>query len=617
MKKILALLLLVAILLTIGCGNNESITEQPSPTQLTTENGEANEETPEPTSTPAPTPAPDVDASTVDTVVEKWNVCELSFESTKVYEKNSQADVVMDAVFTNKANGTTLTIPSFWDGNNTFKVRFAPTLCGVWEYKTACTTDDSLEGLKGTIGVNEYKGELEVYKHGFVTTQADKKYFVYDDGTPFFYLGDTHWTMFTEEYSSKGASAGAIETSSHFKYIVDKRVEQGFTVYQSEPISAPFNLKDGSLSKTDVKGFQTADKYFQYIAENGLTHANAQFFFSTDITAELAENTEYLEQISRYWVARFGAYPVMWTLGQEIDNDRYTEHGDQSFYTAETNPWVKIAEYIHKYDAYSHPLTGHQEHYARTTVTGAGTDSKRASNNGKSAFLSDEVTAKTGHSWYGAQWSTPLNQQVNFVIARDYWSSSKVAVDYESSYCYQGTKDFGARARGWIAYLNGFYGYGYGARDIWYYNSTYESNQTSNDGYDTVTPEDKKIKWSAAIELPSGYQVCYMKEFFEKLEWWRLTPRFDDNNYFTPDNTALYSVASNGNKVYVVYFYNHTAATGKISGLKANEQYSVTIFNPGNNKYGEAKEFTADADGTYRLPQKETTTDIVMLIEKK
>ena len=37
------------------------------------------------------------------------------------------------------------------------------------------------------------------------------------------------------------------------------------------------------------------------------------------------EAKAYLEKLSRYWVARYSAYPVIWTLGQEVDNDPYQD----------------------------------------------------------------------------------------------------------------------------------------------------------------------------------------------------------------------------------------------------------------------------------------------------
>ncbi len=564
----------------------------------------------------------DIDPSSVDFLTETWIAKELSFETQNKYNaaKGEAFDVIMDVIFENRSTGTTLTIPCFFNGGKSFCVRFAPTEYGIWDYKTVCATDESLNGITGTIGANTYKGDLDIYKHGFVKTNGSK-YFVYDDGTPFFYLGDTHWNLFAEEFDSKGPFAGDLDTDSHFKYIVDKRVSQGFTVYQSEPLGAKFNMADG-LNTNDISGFKDADRYFQYIAEKGLVHANAQFFFSSSMTKDIFEDEAYLEQISRYWVARWGAYPVMWTLAQEIDNDCYFERNpQQSQYSFLNNPWVKVAEFINKYDAYNHPLTGHQENTGATTVTGAGTGNN-ISGNGISVFLLPDVTERTGHDWWGAQWSPSLKSQADSNVAKDYWNSPKVAVNYEGRYCYLWTKNFGSRAQGWISYLSGMFGYGYGASDIWLYKSTYNMDVDSNDGLETITVEDKaRYKWPEAVEFESAYQMGYMKNFFSYLPWWTLVPDFNDKNYFAPKNGGVYTCATAGNEIYVVYLYNQSTATGLLLGMDENASYIIQWFNPRTGEYTPIS-LEATVNPTwgihpaYELPQKPDNEDWVLLATK-
>lgn len=587
--------------------------------------------------TPVPTPAgPDIDPSSVDAITETWVATELTFNSTKEYASRAdrgdskkmsmaeQAMVILDVTFTCE-DGTSLTIPAFWDGGNVFKVRFAPTKYGVWSYTTKCDTDDSLNGLTGKVGANSYKGNLDIYKHGFVTVKEGNKYFTYDDGTPFFYLGDTHWSMCSEEIDSPGTAGKKAGLPSHFQYIVDKRVSQGFTVYQSEPIGMKFNLTDG-LTSADIKYFKETDRYYQYIAEKGLVHANAQFFFASALTKRNIDDPEYLELISRYWVARFGAYPVMWTLAQEIDNDFYNERGDQKIYTFKDNPWVKIAEYNHKYDAYSHPLTGHQENTGMTTVTGKGTrkgGTLTPSGGGISAFFSKEVTEATGHNWWGAQWSPSLNSQGSDAVPKDYWASPKVAINYESRYCYLWTKNFGARAQGWISLLNGFMGCGYGAIDIWLYNSTYDVNTESDDGIEKITPADKRTSWTEAIEFESGYQAGYLRYFMQQIEWWKLVPDFNDKVSFMPSSTeTFYTCATIGSDTYVVYFYNKTTSTGKICNMIENAEYNARWFNPRSCDFvdiGTVKATETSQKGTpaYSAPEKPDAEDWVLILTKK
>ncbi len=613
MKKTLSILLIIVLCLSCalsfaGCGSNTNGGGNGNGG----DNGNSSGNNDDPQATPVPA---DIDASAVDVLTETWVATELSFTTDKTYDTKSWAGVFMDATFTNRETGTSLTIPSFWDGDNVYKIRFAPTEYGIWDYTTKCDTDDSLNGKTGTVGANAYKGDLDIYKHGFVTVDPEKKYFVYADGTPFFYLGDTHWGMYTEEIDEKGPHAKGIETDSHFKYIVDKRVEQGFTVYQSEPIGNSFNISTGTIRKAGISGFQKADRYYQYIAEKGLVHANAEFFFASEMSRNLAKNDAALELLSRYWVARFGAYPVMWTLAQEIDNDFYYERGDQNLYDYTENPWVKVAAYMHKYDAYAHPLTGHQENTGATTVTGKGTGGK-SSGSGISAFTYEEAVKNnysTGHNWWASQWSPSLTGQLNDAVPKDYWASSKVAINYESRYCYLWTKNFGARVEGWASYLSGMYGYGYGAIDMWLYKSTYDIDKDSSDGIETITKADKAVYWSDAIEFESAYQVGYMRQFFEKLEWWKLVPDFNDHNHFAPNSGAIYVCATQDSDVYVLYLYNKSTVGGTLRSM-ADGKYTVQWFNPRTNEYM-AEETVTVSGGAYKV-EKPDAEDWVLLAKK-
>ena len=219
---------------------------------------------------------------------ETWIAVDLTFRSNREYRPNGQLYAQFDAVFTNRRTGTALKLPGFWNGGRDFVLRFAPTEPGEWDFLTCAPNDPDLDGKSGTVTAKPYSGELDIYKHGFVTTNGSK-HFVYADGTPFFYLGDTHWNMYDEEFDSAGPYAGDTGAASHFRYIVDRRVEQGFTVCQSEPIGTKANLADGGLDASDVRAFRENDRYYRYIAEKGLVHANAEFFFCGSMNEALAE----------------------------------------------------------------------------------------------------------------------------------------------------------------------------------------------------------------------------------------------------------------------------------------------------------------------------------------
>lgn len=551
-------------------------------------------------------------ASCTAVEVETWRMMELSFSSDTDYSSVGADDVRMDVEFVHKKTGQTIIRPAFWDGGKTFLVRFAPTAEGNWEWVTECSDDPSLAGHEGTIRCVEYTGDLEVYKRGFVTVVPGNKYFTYADGTPFFYLGDTHWGMLTEEYDAPGHHAGNTGAESHFKYIVDRRVEQGFTVYQSEPIGSRFSLKDGTVDQDDIEGFRLTDKYYEYIADAGLVHANAQFFFSADMTAELASDKDKLEKISRYWVARYGAWPVMWTLAQEIDNDFYSERGDQKVYDYTCNPWVDVAEYLHRHDGYSHPLSGHQEHNVYTTVTGVGWKEEIAKGRSASVFQSDEVAERTGHNWWAVQWGTQLNEPAEPELIRDYMNSSRPAVNYEGKYCGLWTMDFGSRVQGWSSYLCGFCGYGYGAIDIWLYNSSYDIGQPSYDGVDTISVEEKMRPWCESVEYPSANQMKHIRNYLEAFDWWNLTPVLCDEPLFEA-RAAAYAYAKTDDR-HVFYFFGRGEATGTVKGLDPSKQMTLSWYDPRTGETVETMQATVSSEGTLPLPLKPDTQDWVLTI---
>ena len=531
-----------------------------------------------------------------------WQVAEWAFTAARDYTTGGGDALNFDIVFEHPATGCKLLRPAFWDGGATFKVRFAPTATGTWKWTTRCADDATLNGRHGTFESLSYKGALALYRHGFVKTVPGQKYFTYADGTPFFYLGDTHWGLYREEIDQPGPHAGTTGATAHFKYVVKRRAEQGFTVLQSEPIGCRFDVRDGRVDASDIAGFQQADRYYQIIAGSGLVHANAEFFFASEMRPNLAKDNAALERLCRYWSARFGAYPVIWTLAQEIDNDFYHERkGGCNFYTAADNPWVKVADYLHKHDAYQHPLSGHQENTGHTTIH-------------NSVFVSPEVARKVGHSWWAVQWSPSLKSHADTRITREYWQSERPAVNYEGRYCYLWTKDFGARAQGWISFLNGFCGYGYGAIDMWLYQSTYNTNCDSHDGIQRITVADKAVPWCQAIEFPSAKQMGIMRTFLEKLPWWKFKPDLGTGTAFALATNAVAAVASIDRKLYVGYFYGANVATGHFKGAEPNRSYEGMWFNPRTGESGPKMKLQASALGELPLPNKPDTQDWVLLV---
>ncbi len=547
---------------------------------------------------------------------QKWVSTEISFKAKETV--NCIHDAEIDVTFKNVESGTTLLLPAFWDGGCDWKVRFAPTETGIWFYTlNARGKDIGLDGITGQLTATEYSGDLEIYKRGFLKTEPNVRYLMYNDGTPFFYLGDTHWNVQKEEFDEPGPRAGDIQCESHFKYICDRRWEQGFTVYQTEPLGRKYKVEKGTIDESDIEGFRYFDGYFKYIADKGFVHANAELLFPAlgEATEEFRNN---LEILVRYWVARYASYPVLWTLGQEVDD----------LWNREPLPemYKKMCEIITSIDPYHHPTSAHQVNTAGVGCLGGvpssfcdggyneydPTKNERTGKNRGSIFYNTK-----GHTWWAIQWRPCVDQQFNFDLPKDFWENGqgKPIINYEGRYDHLYTKEFGARVQTWISFLCGLCGCAYGAEDMWVYDGHYAQNADGFDGVDVITIPDKQIFWSDMINAPISGQMTIVRKFFDSIEWWRLTPDFDYGKVFTHLSGQNYAVSHIDDELYLVFLYDRTTdGVGKIINMDKSATYTARWF---DTKSGEYTLIDGNIKGEeFIIPQKPQATDMLLVVSK-
>jgi hypothetical protein len=545
------------------------------------------------------------DKSVDNFAVAQWNVLEITLISNKAYtDPFNQVDVY--AVFSGPG-GKTITRPAFWDGGKIWKIRFAPTLTGEWKMVTSCNNlaDRGLHKISRSIKCNPYSGNLDIYKHGFLKASEDRRYFVYDDGTPFFYLGDTHWLYIHERFDTSNVKG----VPSQFKYVVDKRVSQGFTVYQSEAIQHPHghdpkkvgdinvdkgeepycNFRNG-FNENDIAGFKNIDRKFAYLAEKGLVHANSCICWALDPSEYRDVYTEaYMAKLGKYWAARYGAYPVLWTIAQEIDKNMY-----KNFDSVSIGKWFSAAKSIADNDAYHHPLTAHMENTSSTLASDSWWGSKDY------------------HNWWAVQWQEGINSDIT-PVAKDFWdhTPAKPSVLYESPYEGFWTDAKGARGAGYKAFQCGIYGYGYGANGIW--NDLYSIDPPDfGTGYEMPV---RYLNWYEGANLPGAGQLIFFKKFYNDIKWWKQVPRFDDKTWgeFADKNQSL--ISTNGQDTYVVYFFNRVPSTGTLKNLQKNISYTAKWFNTRSGTYTIIAKFET-ADGNWKIPDKPDSEDWILLVEK-
>jgi hypothetical protein len=341
-----------------------------------------------------------------DITVNQWHSAEITLVSDKVYS-NPLTEVEVSAVFS-KAGSPSVLRPIFWDGGKIWKVRFSPPSTGTWKMLTT-STDASNSGLHRqlkTIKAKQFSSDLPIYKHGFLKVSKNGHYFTHMDGTPFFYLGDTHAMAMHERWNN----CNHVNCSSQFKYEADKRLKQGFTVWQTEWMKPHGNNHTGmdeepfydtmtacKISSTDLPGFRNIDKKISYLANKGYVIAAA---IEWRLDALHCSN-DFLAKYGRYWAGRYGAYPMLWTVAQEADGLYPNDPPDLNI------KWQIVGKSLSENDGYSHPLTAHM--IADITP--------KSSNWAKLAY----------HNWYAAQIHENINHEhPHFIIRTSHQSYMRI-----------------------------------------------------------------------------------------------------------------------------------------------------------------------------------------------
>ncbi|MCX8128595.1 MAG: DUF4038 domain-containing protein [Clostridia bacterium] len=509
--------------------------------------------------------------------IQQWHVAEVTLKSGKKYG-NPFKDVEIYAVFS-APDETIIELPGFWDGGNTWKVRFAPTQTGTWTYTVYCTDkkNKELDNQMGKIECVKNTSTLSIYKHGFIRASNNRRLFSYNDGTPFFWLGDTHWGM-TESLDKTNYPRATIP--SQFKHIVNDRIKKGFTVYQAYPSSLDNKYWCNKYDRLNPQGFRNhLDKQIQHLADNGMVIALGMGWFGDQSFA----GQKGMELFAKYMVARYAAYPVVWFTAQEVDiNNRYN------------NPevWKSVALLIRRYDGYKHPLSGHMQSLGEPKTWGN----------------------EPWHDWFATQGghggTSKIRTKEHY---KSYWDYFPRKPYIETEAMYEGVDAGGAKATAkdvriaaYKAIQCGSYGYTYGAAGVW----RNKWDASKEDAYDHRTP------WYVGIDLPGGRELGFLKGFYTSLDWSRLIPRFSDTSWGEFKNGEQAVVSTNASKVYTVYFYNIGKDTGVLKNMDSGKVYTAEWFNPRTGKYTIINDGIKPETGRYNIPQKPDNEDWMLLVRQ-
>jgi len=526
----------------------------------------------------------DVNAQPPTFTTMQWQVAEIVLTSSKTYTNPFQeADVT--ATFCGPG-GEVISRPAFWDGGTTWKIRFSPTVIGDWTYSTTCSdaTNTGLHLQTGNVQTVEYTGDLPIYKKGFLKIASNKRYMVYNDETPFFWLGDTHWQM--SDYESDTECNYGDNCGSQFKHVVKDRIAKGFTVYQTYPDAG---VNDGggnvhvanwwstSYSQLDPVAFQEHfDPKMKYLADNGIVVALGcgVHWLSTE-----SVGLDGLKLLAKYMVARYGAYPIVWITAQEVD-----------IKPEEAAIWKEVAKTIDSFDSYKRPLTGHMCYNNYTW--------------GK----------ETWHTWFAVQGGHAATRTYkDQAFYKGFWNYTPTQPFLEAEAKYEDVDCGGLndatdeRVAAYKAIQCGSMGFTYGVSGVWA--MKWDAKVAGWDSY-------SKYPWYVGVDAPGSSQMNYLKQFYTSFAWDKLVPRFSDPAWcsFVNPETSILSSTPEADR-FVVYFYQTAKTTGTLKSLTDSKTYCARWFDPSTGKSILIADAFQSIGGAYTIPSKPDTKDWLLLVE--
>ena len=516
-------------------------------------------------------------------------VAEWSYSSDKAYGDPFN-DVELDVVFTDP-QGREQTVPAFWAGEQTWRVRYSPAAPGRYTCRTVASDSGDLHGRHGVLEVSAYQGDNPLRKHGPVRVADDQRHFAHEDGAPFFWLGDTWWMGLCRR----------LRWPEDFQELAADRVKKGFTVVQIiaglYPDMPPFDPRganeggfpwEADYARINPKYFDAADLRIQYLIERGLSPCIVAcwgYFLPIMGVPKIQKHWRYL-------IARWGAYPVFWCLAGEGAMPYYLSKTKKEDVAAQKQGWTEVSRYVHSIDPHHHPVTIHNGRSEVEDPSVLDFDMLQTGHNDRKSIPNTEKLIT------GAQLKTPRIP----VLAGEV--------------CYEGIIEASRqeiqRFMFWTCILNGAGGHTYGANGIWQVNTRERPFGPSPHGR---TWGD--VPWDVAMDLPGSKHIGLSKGLLMRYAWWKFEPHAEwADPHWSTENYELPYAAGIPGEVRVI-FIPPAWSPPTMKSLEANVSYRAFYFDPKSGTQHDLGDVTPDSTGAWAPPVTPTYADWILVLEKK
>lgn len=430
-----------------------------------------------------------------------WREVELTLTADRTYT-NGYTDVDVWVDFTH-STGQVLRRPVFWDGGQTWRVRFAsPLATGSWTWQScASVADAGLAGQQGTIHCLPADDTTHrFYRHGFWRMSPGGRNVVHADGRAALVCGDTAWALpwratpeqvavYAADRHAKGFNAALLMT---VQPDMDARGPQERGADEAFAI-AFHDLCDGHITQLDPAYFQYMDELMNILVAHEIVPVLQPVFMGFGwkglrVAGPVLPPAEYAHYC-RYLVARYGARPVIYLVG-----------GDGSGYEASV---AAGGNEVQMWDAYAQPTGIHYRPHADNCAH-------------QTADWLDFQWCQTGHS------GEHIPERVT-----DMWRNTPVKAVANGEPTYENGVVLG-RAAGWWqgheAWSNllagGTMGVIYGAGSLWQW--VYHPDEPGHAPYFVAQGAD----WRAALDFAGSTYVGMLARILDGLPLADMAPHW-------------------------------------------------------------------------------------------
>ncbi len=524
--------------------------------------------------------------------VARNQVTEWNFAST-VNSTDPYNEVELDVIFTGP-DGAEFAMPGFWRGGEKWSVRFSAREPGLYAWRTVCsdTTNSGLHAQKGEVEVLPRLGEGYFGLHGRLLVAEDKRHFEHEDGTPFFWLGDTWWM---------GLSA-RLDWPKGFKELAADRVEKGFSVVQivggPYPDMPPFderNFNEAGYPFTEE--FASINPDYYELADLKLAH-----LVSVGLMPLIVGMWGYylpfigVPKIKRFWrylIARYSAYPVAWCVCGESMMPWYLVEGFPKPSEEQRDGWTEVMGYLKATDPFHNPLSIHPMGFGRHEVADDTAMDFEMLQTGHGDMDTVAPTIDMTRKAFEREPRKPVvNSEVNYegILGRSFENIQRL--------------DF------WHTTINGAAGFTYGANGIWQLNAPgkpYGASPHGNSWGDTP--------WQEAAQLPGSRQVGLGAQLWRRFPFWEFERHPE---WLVPDTSQAAWNASTAvgipGRVRVVYLpFNWEPPL--IAKLEPGVVYKAWYWDTRTGDVTELGEAEGDAEGNWKPPKAPCVHDWVLVLE--